>query len=280
MKRVLVLLGVPLICVIALVIDGFGSSEQADSVIAGSPPPEPLPVFPSMVYVPAGDFLMGTAVESLYRLGEVDEFPQRKIWLDDYYIDIHEVTNAQYKVYLDSTKAEPPHRWEDGNYGIGEDGWPIISIRHDEAVAYARFIGKRLPTEAEWEKAARGVEGRRFPWGDNFDPSLCNNGDALMPIMSFPGGVSPYGLYDMAGNAAEWVDGWYEAYPRTEEDILPRDLPDRKDQFRKNRRIYRGGSWNSFMKFNRCANRENTKVSKSWVYVGFRCAMDPPWKKR
>ena len=283
MKRIIALLAFPLLCCVALFVDGFGLTQMsADSVVVVPPSdrPEPLPEFPGMTFVPAGEFIMGTVTSELGRMGEVDEWPQRNIWVDDYYIDIHEVTNAQYKVYLDSSRAEAPHRWENGNYGFGEDGLPVISISWDEAMAYARFVGKRLPTEAEWEKAARGVDGRRFPWGDDWDPTHANNGDRLMPIMSYPGGVSPYGCYDMSGNAAEWVEAWYEAYPRTEADVLPRDIPDRKEQFRTRKRVYRGGSWNSFGKFLRCANREATGGNKKWVYIGFRCAMDAPWNQQ
>lgn len=280
MKRILALFAFPALCTVFLVMDGFGLGHMdADSVVVEPPTnrPDPLPQFPGMTFVPGGEFLMGTATGDLLRMGEVDEWPQRKVWVDDFYVDVHEVTNAQYKVYLDSTGAEAPHRWENGNYGIGEDGLPVISVSWEEATAYAHFAGKRLPTEGEWEKAARGVDGRRFPWGNDWNPGLANNTDQLMPIMSFPGGVSPYGCYDMSGNAAEWVDAWYEAYPRSEEDVLPRGIPDRNEVFRKHKRVYRGGSWNSFGKFLRCANREATGEDKKWVYIGFRCAMDAPW---
>jgi len=244
----------------------------------GTQRPDPVPEVQDMVFVPAGDFIMGSPPADLYRTADVDEFPQRKVWVDDFYIDVHEVTNAQYKVYLDSMRVEAPTKWVDGNYGLGEDGMPVISLSWEDAAAYARFVGKRLPTEAEWEKAARGTDGRIYPWGNSFDRIYANNGDHLMPIMSYPLGASPYGAFDMAGNAAEWVDGWYAQYPRTAADVLPRDLPDRHDVFKKDRRVYRGGSWNTFPKYLRCANRESTPDGKRWVYVGFRCVMDPPWK--
>jgi formylglycine-generating enzyme required for sulfatase activity len=231
-----------------------------------------------MTFVPAGYFTMGSDVHDLRRIAEVDEWPQRQVWVDDYYIDIHEVTNAQYKRFVDSLHIDPPPRWIDNNYGIGEDGLPVVSVTWEEALAYARFVGKRLPTEPEWEKAARGTDARRFPWGDEFDGDRANNSDHLMPIMSFPEGVSLYGCFDMAGNAAEWVDAYYEAYPRSQDDVLPSDLPDRREEFSTDKRVYRGGSWNSFAKFLRCANRESTQQDKRWVYVGFRCAMDPPWR--
>jgi formylglycine-generating enzyme required for sulfatase activity len=239
--------------------------------------PDPVPAITGMVFVPAGDFLMGSTADEVRRASDADEYPQRKLWLDDYYIDMHEVTNAQYKVFVDSMKVPAPPKWVDGNYGIGEDGLPVVSITWEEAAAYAKFVGKRLPTEAEWEKAARGTDGRTYPWGNTFDRLHANNGDHLMPIMSYPSGVSPFGVFDMAGNAAEWVNGHYEAYPRTEP--LPRDIPDRREIFKGDRRVYRGGSWNTFPKYLRCSNRESTSPGKRWVYIGFRCVMDPPWKK-
>jgi formylglycine-generating enzyme required for sulfatase activity len=245
-----------------------------------TPRPNPIPPVQDMVLVPAGDFLMGSTVQDVYRVADVDEWPQRKVWVDDFYIDVHEVTNAQYKVYVDSMKVTPPPKWLNGNYGIGEDGLPVISITWDEAAAYAKWAGKRLPTEAEWEKAARGTDARAFPWGNSFDRFHANNGDHLVPIMTYPQGVSPYGAYDMAGNAAEWVDGGYTQYPRATTDVLPRDLPDRKDVFHAERHVYRGGSWNTFPKYLRCSNRESAAPNKRWVYVGFRCAMDPPWKTK
>ncbi len=215
MKQILALVSIPALVVAALSLDGYGRAPvRTDSTTAASPArPDPLPVFSEMVFVPAGEFIMGSSTADLYHAAEVDEWPQRHVWVDDYYIDVHEVTNAQYKVFIDSMHVEPPPRWVDGNYGIGEDGLPVASVTWYDAVAYAKFVGKRLPTEAEWEKAARGTDGRRYPWGDDFDPHRCNNGDRPLPIQSFPGETSPYGCYDMAGNVAEWVADWYAPTP-------------------------------------------------------------------
>jgi formylglycine-generating enzyme required for sulfatase activity len=277
MRSLLFLVSVP-----ALVVGALALAGRAQAPTGAEAPfrPDPIPEVSGMVFVPAGEFLMGSTDDDLVKIAEVDEFPQRRVFVDDFYIDVHEVTNAQYKVFLDSTGVEAPPKWLHGNYGVGEDGFPVISITWDEAVAYAEWIGKRLPTEAEWEKAARGTDGRAYPWGSSFDRALANNGERLMPILSFPRGVSPYGCFDMAGNAAEWVDAWYEAYPRGENDVVPPGVPDRNPGFSKERRVYRGGSWNSFAKYLRCANREQTSPGKRWVYVGFRCAMDPPWKSK
>jgi formylglycine-generating enzyme required for sulfatase activity len=262
-------------------IGAIALAERAQDAPRGdAAAPDPIPVVNGMVFVPAGEFAMGSSAEQLLKMAEVDEFPQRTIFVDDFYIDIHEVTNAQYKVFLEATGTEAPPRWLNGNYGLGEDGMPVVSITWEEAAAYAKWVGKRLPTEAEWEKAARGPDGRAFPWGDSFDRALANNGERLVPIMTYPAGVSPYGCFDMAGNAAEWVDGWYEQYPRADDDLIPDGVPDRNEVFAKDRRVYRGGSWNTFSKYLRCANREHTSSGKRWVYVGFRCVMDPAWKKR
>jgi len=168
-----------------------------------APPP------PGMVWVPAGDFLMGSdSPES-----EPDERPLRRVFVPAFYIDRYEVTNAAFK------RFRPEH-----TFPPGEDDLPVTHVTHAEAEAYCRWIGKRLPTDAEWEKAARGTDGRRYPWGDIFDPHNANVRDGLasavlgplpesgvcaasgkQPGGSFPRGVSPYGCQDMAGNVWEWV---------------------------------------------------------------------------
>jgi formylglycine-generating enzyme required for sulfatase activity len=272
MRPVFIVLSIPALLAAAL----LASRAPAQN---STPRPDPLPPVQDMAFVPSGEFVMGSNIDDVRKVADVDEFPQRKIWLDDFYIDVHEVTNVQYKVFVDSMRVQAPPKWQNGNYGIGEDGLPVTSLTWEEAAAYAKFVGKRLPTEAEWEKAARGTDARQYPWGNAFDRNHANNGDRLLPIMSYPEGVSPYGVFDMAGNAAEWVAGKYEAYPRAPGDVLPRDIPDRKEVFKGDRRIYRGGSWNTFPKFLRSANRESATPGKRWTYVGFRCAMDPPWKK-
>ena len=273
MRPILVLLSLPALCV-ALV----AAARNAQDAPPAASTPQPVPPVQGMVFVPAGDFLMGSTAEDVLKWADVDEFPQRRVWVDDFYIDVHEVTNAQYKVFLDSTDVEAPSRWVNRRYGIGEDGFPVVSVTWEEARQYAAFVGKRLPTEAEWEKAARGTDARMYPWGNSFSRDLANNSDHPMTIMNFPAGLSPYGCYDMAGNVAEWVNGAYEAYPRGPGDVVPAGIPDRREIFQTDRRIYRGGSWNTFWKYLRCANRESTPQGKRWVYVGFRCAMDPPWK--
>ncbi|MFH1754664.1 MAG: formylglycine-generating enzyme family protein [Candidatus Latescibacterota bacterium] len=253
------------------------SSPGSQSITAE---PDPIPVISGMAYIPPGDFLMGSTEDDLRSQAEIDEFPQRSVWVDGFYMDIHEVTNAQYKIFVDSMHVKPPSRWKEGNYPIGMDGYPVVNVSWEDAAAYAQFIDKRLPTEEEWEKAARGTDGRRFPWGDEFDKDNANNSNQIMPIMRFPEGASPFGLYDMAGNAAEWVDAWYAPYPREEDDTLDEELPEYKPIYGDQKyRIYRGGSWNNYGKFLRCSNREKAQPDEKWGNIGIRCAMDPPWKK-
>jgi formylglycine-generating enzyme required for sulfatase activity len=237
------------------------------------------PEVAGMVFVPPGEFSMGSSLDDLRDMAEQDEFPQRAVWVHGFYIDVHEVTNAQYKVFVDSTGIEPPHLWEDGNYPVGRDGYPVVDVSWDDAVAYARFVGKRLPTEAEWEKAARGTDARNFPWGEKYNTHLINQ-ESLQPVMSMPANRSPYGVFDMAGNAAEWVEDWYAAYPREAGEEIPKEVTTRRQQYPKEKyKVYRGGGFNTYGKYLRCANREREKPDKKWRYIGFRCAMDPPWQE-
>ncbi|MBI4720728.1 MAG: formylglycine-generating enzyme family protein [Chitinivibrionia bacterium] len=241
--------------------------------------PDTIPEVNGMIYIPAGEFLMGSSAEDVKNQAEIDEFPQRLVFVEGFYIDMFEVTNIQYKLFADSMKVKPPSHWIDGDYPVGMDGYPVVGVTWHDAQKYARFVGKRLPTETEWEKAARGTDGRKYPWGNEFDNTKCNNGPQLAQIADFEAGKSPFGVFNMAGNAAEWVDAWYTPYVRTEHDRLDPDMPEHKPFYGNKRyRVYRGGSWNSFGKYLRCANREKARPGERWSFIGFRCAMDPPWK--
>jgi formylglycine-generating enzyme required for sulfatase activity len=149
-----------------------------------------------MVFVPPGEFLVGSDISE----ADQNERPQRRVFARAFYIDIHEVTNAEFKQF------DPSHIYDEG-----QSDWPVVKVDKATAQAYAAWAGKRLPTSIEWEKAARGTDGRLYPWGDVFDRKNANLGGyaSLMPVGSFPSGVSPYGALDMAGNAWEWVDDLY-----------------------------------------------------------------------
>ena len=162
-----------------------------------------------MVYVPAGEFLMGSD-ESPFP----QEKPQHLVTLDGFWIDRVEVSNAQYRLCVGAGDCAESKAWTDSN--LNGDEQPAL-VLWEAAQTYCEWVGGRLPTEAEWEKAARGTDGRTWPWGSEFQPDRANlSGDDdgyefTAPVGSFPTGVSPYGLLDMAGNAAEWVADWYDA---------------------------------------------------------------------
>jgi len=220
-----------------------------------------------MVLIPEGEFWMGS-----------DEFgpemPYRQVYLPAYYISRYPVTNAEYKRYMLATRAMPPRFWKGFSIPPGLENHPVHQVSWFEAVQYCEWSGTRLPTEAEWEKAARGTDGRRWPWGNEFDEAnalVWDLGvfDMTAAVDSHPGGASPYGVYEMAGNTEEWTADWYDAYPGS---------PYKGGAFGKTFRALRGGS--SFFTQNhaRCAYRCFTRPEDAGldgiVGVGFRCVLD------
>ncbi len=199
-----------------------------------------------MAYIPAGEFIRGMAEDD--PLGFVWATPRGKVKLPAYHIDRHEVTNKEYKRFVDATGHRAPHdnvydtmyNWREGGYRKNLDDHPVVLVDWNDATAYCGWLGKRLPTEAEWEKAARGTDGRYWPWGNGFDKFKANTRDfgveMTMPVGSFPEGASPYGVMDMAGNVFEWTDSWYKAYPGSK-----RVHPDYGERYR----VTRGGAWTS-----------------------------------
>jgi len=181
----------------------------------------------AMVLVPAGRFTMGSSAAEIKRLqkGTLDfdagllkaESPQHTVFLSAYYIYKYEVTVAQYRQFCHETGHKMPVKAPAWGW---KDNHPIVNVSWRDAAAYAKWAGAQLPTEAQWEKAARGTDERTFPWGKAWDPAKCNNSyqhnhDAgqvtTMPVGSYPAGASPYGAMDMAGNAWEWVADWFDA---------------------------------------------------------------------
>jgi len=211
-----------------------------------------------MVLVPAGEFIMGADNRA------PDEAPKRKVFVDAYYIDKTEVTNREYQ------SAVPSHSFPEGQADM-----PVTGISWNEATDYAKAVGKRLPTEAEWEKAARGTDGRAFPWGNEFDKELCNSIEAdvggVAPVGTFLGGASPYGCLDMAGNVFEWTVDWYQAYPGN--NLVTKD-------YGQVFRVLRGGSYQTPRFDVRCARRRFDKMDSERADYGFRCVKDiAPLKK-
>ncbi len=219
--------------------------------------------FDEVVEVPAGEFLYGDD-----KLKENIDY--------SFLIDVYPVTNSQYKKFIaaggytneeilkkcwtekgrkwrEAENVTQPGYWHDEKWN--QPDHPVVGVSSYEAEAYAKWAGKRLPTEKEWEKAARGTDGRVYPWGDEFDKEKCNTYESGLGrttrVILYPNGISPYGCYDMAGNVWEWTDSWYE-----------------KDKTR----VLRGGSWGNEGDFCRCASRNGLNPNYRNNGVGFRCA--------
>jgi eukaryotic-like serine/threonine-protein kinase len=225
----------------------------------------------TMVYIPAGEFTMG----SPEGVGFDDEHPEHHVYLSGYWIDQTEVTNAMYekcvkaRVCLSPMKySSPTHDsyYENPQY----DNYPVIYMFWIYAKTYCKWAGRELPTEAQWEKAARGTDGRTYPWGNtlpNIDlsNSSSNVGDTSK-VGSYPGGASPYGALDMAGNVLEWVADWYGNYPS--ERVTDPQGPSTGDE-----RVLRGGSWSNNANRVRSIYRFKYTPEFTLDLYGFRCAL-------
>jgi len=307
-----------------------------------------------MILLPAGEFLMGSKeeeakdAEAKWGLNEgllESETPQHIVYLNAFYIDKYEVTNEQYKKFVDETghripavptkeeviaalKSEQtelgeeaekisdakinatiqeltrtlsPWAWKAGTYPPGKSNHPVVLVNWYDAQAYANWAGKRLPTEAEWEKAARGTDGRFYPWGNDWDSTRCNSAERIalkplptlqeslkwfydewetlapikraqnttVPVGSYRKGRSPYGIHDMAGNVFEWCADWYDKNYYSHS-------PERNPQGPKNgsTRVLRGGSWNYPGFKLRSTYRNMHAPSIGGAPNGFRCVMN------
>ncbi len=225
----------------------------------------------TMAFVPEGSFVMGTSS------GELDEGPAHLVYLDMYYIDIHEVTTSRYAEFLlDSPKAEP-HKWSTVTVETHREK-PVIGVSWTDATRYCRWAGKRLPSEAEWERAARGDDERTYPWGNtspneqlaNYNQRSSRNvyRDVLLPVHSFEAGKSPFGVLNLAGNAWEWVADWYEEdyYARSPEFNPAGPMTGEA-------RVLRGGAWIDGPQLIRTTDRFKFAPTTETDLIGFRCAM-------
>ena len=180
-------------------------SVRAEQVEEAKPDNERARYHPEsgMVFVSTGTFLMGDGE------GARDERPKHKVELDAFWIDRFPVTNKDYKRFVDATGHRRPPHWVTGTYQRQHERHPVTNVSHKDANAYAEWVGKRLPTEAEWEKAARGTIGQTYPWGDAFRKDNVNSSNdygGTTPVDQFTGGSSPYGVMDMCGNVMEWCE--------------------------------------------------------------------------
>ncbi len=230
--------------------------------------PRPLPTptsapsnKPNTAYVPGGEFILGSDT------GNEDETPQQGISIDAFNIDIYPVTNAQYKEFVDATGHEPPRHWKDGTYPEETADHPVIWVTWYDARDYAEWAGKRLPTEFEWEKAARGTDGRTYPWGEQFDSIKCNSTESGLKgtsaVGSYPEGLSPCGAFDMAGNVWEWTADWYQAYRGTLYEL---------SRYGEQYKVLRGGSWFDGKDLMRTTTRKSFDPKQGFSTIGFRCA--------
>ena len=240
-----------------------GETVEQAPVVEGTPTRQADPIVPEgMLLIRGGRFMMGTDDAS----ADADVRPAHEIGVTDFYLDETEVTNQQYQKFVKETgRAAPPH-WINGEFPSGEANLPVWSVSWDDAKAFAAWAKKRLPTEAEWEYAARGSDNLKYPWGPDWSPRYSNSKedgrDKPVAVRSYPGGKSWCGVYDMAGNVSEWVEDEYRPYRFS---LAPPDPGNR---------VYRGGAYN-------IAKEEIVSWARFWgapdlkeKFIGFRCAQD------
>jgi|GEM_PF-457751 len=230
-----------------------------------------------MVTVPAGEFLMGSDPRKDRAAGP-QELPQHRVYLDAFQIDRYEVSNVEYLRFILATGADWPPFWRAKPFPDKMALHPVINVSWQEADAYCRWTGKRLPTEAEWEKAARGEDGRMFPWGDEpagwIKSNIAHPGSKrgakyppLANINRYDKGASPYEVYQMAGNVSEWVADWFDPdYYGQGHNANP------KGPATGELKVFRGGSWNEDPEVARSAGRNGGEVTRKSYLTGFRCA--------
>jgi serine/threonine-protein kinase len=230
-----------------------------------------------MILIPAGYFWMGESDE----VGDEDQVPRHERFIENFYIDRFQVTNAQFARFIEASGYKAEGSWR-RLYLKGMERFPVVGVTFNDAAAYCTWSGKSLPSEAQWEKTARGGDGRIFPWGDKEDELRCNNaqmkkptftgkmadfGDrrGTLPVGSFPEGRTPQGVDDMAGNVWEWTDSWYEPYPGNTFRI---------DDFGKGYRVLRGGSWGDGLMKCRSFVRAHEDPSVWSDVTGFRTVLN------
>jgi formylglycine-generating enzyme required for sulfatase activity len=237
-----------------------------------------------MVVVPAGEFTMGARDDD--KEADSDERPTHQVYLDVFYLDQFEVTTSLYGKFFQETKLNPPQYWSE-TVPKKHGNKPVVGVTWEDANAYCVWAGKRLPTEAEWEKAARGTDQRLYPWGNdppnenlaNFE-KCCefNEYGVLTDVGSFEGGRSPYGVYDMAGNVWEWVEDWHdpEIYKKRVK-VKKGPLLNPRGPEKGESRVLRGGSWNDGAGGLRSTDRIGANPTGRYGYYGgFRCAFGAP----
>ncbi|MCL5961793.1 MAG: formylglycine-generating enzyme family protein [Chloroflexi bacterium] len=263
--------------------NGAGNSSPRQSTVsAATPSITPSTPSPSivgkdgaeMLLVPAGKFIMGASDQHF------DQRPVHEVTTGAYYMDKLEVTNAEYKKFVDATGHQVPYldadyaqkyNWQNGTYPPGKDDYPVVLVDWHDAQEYCQWAGKRLPSEPEWEKAARGKDGRIFPWGNEFDVARMNSWEAgpgeTTPVGRYAQGASPYGILDMAGNVWEWTADWFDRYPGND---------DVSDHYGTTYKVLRGTSWGNVIKYARGSNRHWVEPWTKNTLTGLRCVVSNP----
>jgi len=274
-------LGIGGIVVLVLILGAYGLAQLPAINIFG-PTPTPPGIGSSMIspkdgmsllYVPAGNFLMGSTDADPNVHG--NEKPQHTVYLDAYWIDRTDVTNAMYAKCVSAAACNQPTNLTSYNrssyYGNSQlDNYPVIYVNWNMADTYCKWAGRQLPTEAQWEKAARGTDGRTYPWGNDLPNSaLLNSNNSVgdtTAVGSYPKGASPYGALDMAGDVWQWVADWYDPY-------LGNTVSD--PAYGRWYRVVRGGSWDYNDYYVRSAGRDWFMPVSALDYLGFRCSRSP-----
>ena len=273
---IIAMTGMPL----AGILRGTSSPPVDPDIVSSTPLPGGPPVNISsvvnsesfendMVFIPAGEFIQGT------NSGGFNEKPERVVWLDDYWIDRYEVTNVDYLKFVDETghrKPGPPSRYAKRLAQLRGDQQPITYVSWHDADAYCHWLGKRLPTESEWEKAMRGIDGRLLPWGNSPRPFRANLGggedgfESTSQVGSFPQDRSPFGVHDGLGNLMEWVADWYREQPNGPANSIQSNVADRGGY-----KTLRGSGYTSFGSDLRLTNRSFMVPDFRDETIGFRC---------
>jgi serine/threonine-protein kinase len=254
---------VALLSLVILVIV-VSTSRRVSGPVIQKPSQPSRPTYPGMVYVSGGEFTMGSDT------GDEFERPAHKVRVSSFYIDINEVTCEEYLKFAIAEHHRLPPNWTGGNFPPGAAKQPVTGVDWHDATAYAKWAGKRLPTEEEWEYAARGSNGGRYPWGNDWKPNIANAGDSsakrLTDVGSYPEGKTATGVMDMIGNAWEWTTSDVNAYPGGH---LSSTVP-------KAVKVIRGGSWQESKQQATTTYRGFLEMSGAENYsaTGFRCVRD------
>jgi formylglycine-generating enzyme required for sulfatase activity len=223
-----------------------------------------------LVLIPAGEFTMG-------HKDSYDTLPVRRMNLPAFYIDKYEVTNKRYKRFIDATGYKVPWSqepavaayawdWQKRMYPEGKGDDPVVLINWEDARAFCAWAGKSLPSEAQWEKAARGANGKSYPWGNGWEAAKANTSESGLkqtaPAGSFKADVSEYGVNDLAGNVSEWVEEWFAPYPGN-----PMTSYEERNKYK----ILRGGSWDYAHSIANGYHRQYALPQSQMAAIGFRC---------